>query len=125
MWAGGGSATVSHGVTNKRTYYYTSGATGETIDEAGRTSIKITTNGNDRFSLSEDIVSHDDMKASATTDTVTIKVTNLDSTSLTNSDSKSITNNVNASYDVPTITSYSYSIFSSDGGSKSPTVTYT
>lgn len=93
MTAAGGSATVSHSQTNNVKYYwlYTSGSTAEkTGTQAGSTSIKITANGNSRFSLSGNTVSHSNMTTNATTDTVTITVTG--EGSKTNSASVSITN---------------------------------
>lgn len=79
LTAAGGSATVSHSVSNtmgqKRTY--TSGSTDtQSVSRAGTTTIALTGNGNNRFSLSGNIISHSNMTTNITTDTVTIKATN-------------------------------------------------
>lgn len=79
LTAAGGSATVSHSVSNtmgqKRTY--TSGSTDtQSVSRAGTTTIALTGNGNNRFSLSGNIISHSNMTTNVTTDTVTIKATN-------------------------------------------------
>lgn len=93
--AGGGSATVSHSVTNTQTYYhlYTSGSTtSHTRSVAGTTTIKIQSNGNSRFSLSGNTLSHSSMGTSATTDSVTIRATNSGSTGKVKDASTSVTN---------------------------------
>lgn len=79
LTAAGGSATVSHSVSNtmgqKRTY--TSGSTDtQSVSRAGTTKIALIGNGNNRFSLSGNIISHRNMTTNVTTDTVTIKATN-------------------------------------------------
>ena len=79
LTAAGGSATVSHSVSNtmgqKRTY--TSGSTDtQSVSRAGTTKIALIGNGNNRFSLSGNIISHSNMTTNVTTDTVTIKATN-------------------------------------------------
>ena len=94
--AAGGSATVTHSVTNTQTYnaLYASGATGpdQTRSVAGTTTITLTGNGNSRFSLSGNIISHSSMGTNLTTDTVTVTATNSGQTSKTASASKSVTN---------------------------------
>lgn len=94
--AAGGRATVTHSVTNTQTYnaLYASGATGpdQTRSVAGTTTITLTGNGNSRFSLSGNIISHSSMGTNLTTDTVTVTATNSGQTSKTASASKSVTN---------------------------------
>lgn len=96
MTAAGGSATVSHSVTNTQTYnaLYTSGATGpdQTRSVAGTSTISITSNGNNAFSLSGNTLSHRDMATTLTTDSVTITAKNSGDTSKTKTASTSITN---------------------------------
>ena len=96
MTAAGGSATVSHSVTNTQTYnaLYTSGATGpnQTRSVAGTTTISITSNGNNAFSLSGNTLSHRDMATTLATDSVTITAKNSGDTSKTKTASTSITN---------------------------------
>ena len=96
MTAAGGSATVSHSVTNTQTYnaLYTSGATGpnQTRSVAGTSTISITSNGNNAFSLSGNKLSHRDMGTTLTTDSVTITAKNSGDASKTRTASKSITN---------------------------------
>ena len=94
--AAGGSATVSASVTNTETYnaLYSSGATGpnkiQSVD--GSLSISITVNGNSRFSLSGNTITHSSMGTNETTDTVTIKAVNDGDSSKSATASKSITN---------------------------------
>lgn len=80
LTAAGGSATVSASVTNTETYnaLYSSGATGpnQTRSVGGSLSISMTVNGNSRFSLSENTITHSSMGTNKTTDTVTIKAVN-------------------------------------------------
>lgn len=93
--AGGGSATVSHSVSNTQTYYhlYTSGSTTtHTRSVAGTTTIKIQSNGNNRFSLSNTKLSHSSMGTSETTDTCTVRATNAGSTGKYKDASVSVTN---------------------------------
>lgn len=95
LTAAGGSATVSHSVSNtmgqKRTY--TSGSYDtQSVSRAGTTTITLTGNGNSRFSLSGNIISHSSMGTNLTTDTVTVTATNSGQTSKTASASKSVTN---------------------------------
>lgn len=96
LTAAGGSATVSASVTNTETYnaLYSSGATGpnkiRSVD--GSLSISITVNGNSRFSLSGNTITHSSMGTNETTDTVTIKAVNDGDSSKSATASKSITN---------------------------------
>lgn len=95
--AAGGSATVSHSVSNTETYYdyYTSGTAGpaKTRSVTGSTTISITSNGNSRFSLSGNTVSHSSMTTNAVTDTVTVTAKNAGDSTKTKSASISVTNN--------------------------------
>ena len=96
LTAAGGSATVSASVTNTETYnaLYSSGATGpnQTRSVGGSLSISMTANGNSRFSLSGNTITHSSMGTNETTDTVTIKVVNNGDSSKSATASKSITN---------------------------------
>lgn len=96
LTAAGGSATVSASVTNTETYntLYSSGATGpnQTRSVGGSLSISMTTNGNSRFSLSGNTITHSSMGTNETTDTVTIKAVNNGDSSKSATTSKSITN---------------------------------
>lgn len=109
MTAAGGSATVSASVkdtytgTTTTTWYqkYTSGSwsdlksstqTGD-FEQDGEVTLSITSNGNNRFSLSGTKLSHSDMTTNATTDNVTVKAVNKNSTTKSATASKSITNN--------------------------------
>lgn len=78
--AAGGSATISASVTNTETYnaLYSSGATGpnQTRSVGGSLSISMTANGNNRFSLSGNTITHSSMGTNITTDIVTIKAVN-------------------------------------------------
>lgn len=97
LTAAGGSATVSASVTNTETYnaLYSSGATGpnQTRSIGGSLSISMTANGNSRFSLSGNTITHSSMGTNETTDTVTIKAVNDGDSSKSATASKSITNN--------------------------------
>lgn len=97
LTAAGGSAKVSASVTNTETYnaLYSSGATGpnQTRSVGGSLSISMTVNGNSRFSLSGNTITHSSMGTNETTDTVTIKVVNDGDNSKSATASKSITNN--------------------------------
>ena len=97
LTAAGGSATVSASVTNIETYnaLYSSGATGpnQTRSVGGSLSISMTVNGNSRFSLSGNTITHSSMGTNETTDTVTIKAVNNGDSSKSATASKSITNN--------------------------------
>lgn len=96
LTAAGGSATVSASVTNTETYnaLYSSGAIGpnQTRSVGGSLSISMTANGNNRFSLSGNTITHSSMKTNETTDTVTIKAVNDRDSSKSATASKSITN---------------------------------
>ena len=125
LTASGGSATVSHSVTNTQTYnaLYTSGSQGpnQTRSVAGTSTISITANGNNRFSLLGNTLSHSNMETHATTDTVTVTAKNSGDASKTASDSESITNSA-------TITSigfewFTYESISYNGGEYEPITT--
>lgn len=96
LTAAGGSATVSASVTNTETYnaLYSSGSTGsnQTRSVSGSLSISMTVNGNSRFSLSGNTITHSSMGTNETTDTVTIKAVNNGDNSKSATASKSITN---------------------------------
>lgn len=96
LTAAGGSASVSASVTNTETYnaLYSSGATGpnQTRSVDGSLSISITVNGNSRFSLSGNTITHSSMGTNETTDTITIKAVNDGDSSKSATVSKSITN---------------------------------
>ena len=96
LTAAGGSASVSASVTNTETYnaLYSSGATGpnQTRSVGGSISISMTVNGNSRFSLSGNTITHSSMGTNETTDTVTIKTVNDGDSSKSATASKSITN---------------------------------
>lgn len=96
LTAAGGSATVSASVTNTETYnaLYSSGATGpnQTRSVGGSLSISMTVNGNSRFSLSGNTITHSSMGTNETTDTITIKAVNDGDSSKSATTSKSITN---------------------------------
>lgn len=96
LTAAGGSATVSASVTNTETYnaLYSSGATGpnQTRSIGGSLSISMTVNGNSRFSLSGNTITHSNMGTNETTDTITIKAVNDGDSSKLATASKSITN---------------------------------
>lgn len=96
LTAAGGSATVSASVTNTETYnaLYSSGATGpnQTRSAGGSLSIFMTANGNSRFSLSGNTITHSNMGTNETTDTITIKAVNDGDSSKSATASKSITN---------------------------------
>lgn len=97
LTAAGGSAKVSASVTNTETYnaLYSSGATGpnQTRSVGGSLSISMIANGNSRFSLSGNTITHSSMGTNETTDTVTIKAVNDGDSSKSATASKSITNN--------------------------------
>lgn len=96
LTAAGGSAKVSASVTNTETYnaLYSSGATGpnQTRSVGGSLSISMTANGNNRFSLSGNTITHSSMGTNETTDTVTIKAVNDGNSSKSATASKSIVN---------------------------------
>ena len=92
----GGSATVSASVTNTETYntLYSSGATGpnQTRSVGGSLSISMTVNGNSRFSLSGNTITHSNMGTHIGMDTVTIKAVNDGDSSKSATASKSLIN---------------------------------
>lgn len=96
LTAAGGSATVSASVTNTETYnaLYSSGAIGpnQTRSVGGSLSISMTVNGNSRFSLSGNTITHSSMGTNETTDTITIKAVNDGDSSKSATVSKSIVN---------------------------------
>lgn len=96
LTAAGGSASVSASVTNIETYntLYSSGATGpnQTRSVGGSLSISMTVNGNSRFSLSGNTITHSSMGTNETTDTITIKAVNNGDSSKSATASKNITN---------------------------------
>ena len=96
LTAAGGSATVSASVTNTETYnaLYSSGAIGpnQTRSVGGSLSISMTVNGNSRFSLSGNTITHSSMGTNETTDTITIKAVNDGDSSKSATASKSIAN---------------------------------
>lgn len=96
LTAAGGSVTVSASVTNTETYnaLYSSGAIGpnKTRSVGGSLSISMTANGNSRFSLSGNKITHSSMGTNETTDTVTIKAVNNRDSSKSATASKSIVN---------------------------------
>lgn len=96
LTAAGGSAKVSASVTNTETYnaLYSSGATGpnQTRSVGGSLSISMIANGNSRFNLSGNTITHNSMGINETTDTVTIKAVNDRDNSKSATASKSITN---------------------------------
>lgn len=96
LTAAGGSASVSASVTNTETYnaLYSSGSTGpnQTRSVSGSLSISMTANGNSRFSLSGNTITHSSMGTNETTDTITIKAVNDGDSSKSATASKSITN---------------------------------
>ena len=124
LTAAGGSATVSHSVSNtmgqKRTY--TSGSYDtQSVSRAGTTTITLTGNGNNRFSLSGNTLSHSSMTTNVTTDTVTITAKNSGDTSKTKTATQSISNAVTG-YNAPIIEAFTYPAgsISYSGGSQSP-----
>lgn len=96
LTAAGGSASVSASVTNTETYnaLYSSGAIGpnQTRSVGGSLSISMTVNGNSRFSLSGNTITHSSMGTNVTTDTVTIKAVNNGDSSKSATASKNIVN---------------------------------
>lgn len=96
LTAAGGSATVSASATNTETYnaLYSSGAIGpnQTRSVGGSLSISMTVNGNSRFSLSGNTITHSSMGTNETTDTITIKAVNNGDSSKSATASKSIIN---------------------------------
>lgn len=96
LTAAGGSAKVSASVTNTETYnaLYSSGAISpnQTRSVGGSLSISMTANGNSRFSLSGNTITHSSMGTNETTDTITIKAVNDGDSSKSATASKNIVN---------------------------------
>lgn len=133
LTAAGGSATVSASVTNTETYnaLYSSGAIGpnQTRSVGGSLSISMTANGNSRFSLSGNTITHSSMGTNETTDTITIKAVNDGDSSKSATASKSITNSKTVKSTSGGIYTYGYvtsgtvtnSIIPASGGSATAT----
>lgn len=92
----GGSATVSASVTNTETYnaLYSSGAIGpnQTRSVGGSLSIFMAFNGNGRFSLSGNTITHSSMGTNVANDVVTIKAVNDGDSSKSATASKNLIN---------------------------------
>lgn len=129
LTAAGGSATVSASVTNTETYnaLYSSGATGpnQTRSVGGSLSISMTVNGNSRFTLESNTITHVSMGTDITTDIITITATNVDDLTKIAEASKSIDNVItNTTYGDITIVNYSYDVVPASGAAVSPNVAY-
>ena len=98
LTAAGGSATVSASVTNTETYsaLYSSGATdpSQTRSVGGSLSISMTVNGNSRFSLSGNTITHSSMGTNVTTDTVKLRCYNESDRTKYVDDSISVSNRI-------------------------------
>lgn len=98
LTAAGGSATVSASVTNTETYnaLYSSGATGpnQTRSVGGSLSISMTANGNNRFSLSGNKITHSSMGTNETTDTAKFRCYNESDRTKYVDDSISVSNRI-------------------------------
>lgn len=98
LTAAGGSATVSASVTNTETYnaLYSSGATGpnQTRSVGGSLSISMTVNGNNRFSLSGNTITHNSMGTNETTDTAKFRCYNESDRTKYVDDSISVSNRI-------------------------------
>lgn len=98
LTAAGGSATVSASVTNTETYnaLYSSGATGpnQTRSVGGSLSISMTANGNNRFSLSGNTITHSSMGTNETTDTIKLRCYNESDRTKYVDDSISVSNRI-------------------------------
>lgn len=98
LTAAGGSATVSASVTNTETYntLYSSGATGpnQTRSVGGSLSISMTVNGNSRFSLSGNTITHSSMGTNETTDTAKFRCYNESDRTKYVDDSISVSNRI-------------------------------
>lgn len=96
LTAAGGSAIVSASVTNTEAYnaLYSSGAIGpnKIRSVTGNVSVSMTANGNNRFSLFGNTITHSSMGTNETTDIVIIKVVNDGNSSKSATAFKSITN---------------------------------
>ena len=88
----GGSTTITSYVYNTRTYYYTTGYYCDEEEEYGTVHLSITSNGNSRFSLSGNTLSHSDMTTNGVTDTCIVRATNADDSSKYDTDSVSVSN---------------------------------
>lgn len=98
LTAAGGSATVSASVTNTETYnaLYSSGAIGpnQTRSVGGNLSISMTANGNSRFSLSGNTITHSSMGTNETTDTAKFRCYNESDRTKYVDDSISVSNRI-------------------------------
>lgn len=98
LTAAGGSATVSASVTNTETYnaLYSSGAIGpnQTRSVGGSLSISMTVNGNSRFSLSGNTITHSSMGTNETTDTAKFRCYNESDRTKYVDDSISVSNRI-------------------------------
>lgn len=98
LTAAGGSAKVSASVTNTETYnaLYSSGATGpnQTRSVGGSLSISMTVNGNSRFSLSGNTITHSNMGTNETTDTAKFRCYNENDRTKYVDDSISVSNRI-------------------------------
>lgn len=98
LTAAGGSATVSASVTNTETYnaLYSSGAIGpnQTRSVGGSLSISMTANGNNRFSLSGNTITHSSMGTNETTDTAKFRCYNESDRTKYVDDSISVSNRI-------------------------------
>lgn len=98
LTAAGGSATISASVTNTETYnaLYSSGAIGpnQTRSVGGSLSISMTVNGNSRFSLSGNTITHSSMGTNVTTDTAKFRCYNESDRTKYVDDSISISNRI-------------------------------
>lgn len=98
LTAAGGSATISASVTNTEIYnaLYSSGATGpnQTRSVSGSLSISMTVNGNNRFSLSGNTITHSSMGTNETTDTAKFRCYNESDRTKYVDDSISVSNRI-------------------------------
>lgn len=98
LTAAGGSATISASVTNTETYnaLYSSGAIGpnQTRSVGGSLSISMTANGNNRFSLSGNTITHSSMGTNETTDTAKFRCYNESDRTKYVDDSISVSNRI-------------------------------
>ena len=123
--AAGGSATVTHSVNNTKQWYYTSKSEGKTESVTGTSTIAITSNGNSRFSLSGNKLSHSSMGKNVVTDTCVVTATNANDSSKTKTASVSASNTKSSiTYGTPSINSFSYSTKTAAQGTVSPSYSY-
>lgn len=98
LTAAGGSASISASVTNTETYnaLYSSGAIGpnQTRSVGGSLSISMIANGNNRFSLSGNTITHNNMGINETTDTAKFRCYNESDRTKYVDDSISISNRI-------------------------------